>query len=49
MLRSTANNNNNFPWKLLNIIQEISEQNTWKAKHEGNAENGHFGHTAYTS
>ena len=41
---NNINNNNNFK-----IIQQISEQNTEKARNQGSTENSHIGHCTQTA
>jgi hypothetical protein len=43
----TGNDRGN--WNCFEIIQEMSEQDTWKALNQGTAENSHIGHSTHTA
>ena len=36
-------------WNHLRIIQTITEQHTWKARHQGTTDNSRIGHSTHTS
>ena len=49
MLEKKDTNNGMGNWNHLQINQEIPEQQTWKAQHQGTTDNSHTGHCTHIS